>query len=111
VGGTPDAGDRFGASVAYGRGVECQESSAVAAGAPGEDVGGIADAGDVTIVSFADFGCRPRLLWAGHGLPGVRRRGAALGAAPAPAARRCPSRRGRGTGWSPPSPRPASPSD
>jgi len=35
----------------------------------------------VFIVSFADFGCRPRLLWAGHGLPGVRRRGAALGAA------------------------------
>ena len=81
VRGTPEAGDRFGASVAYGRGVQCQEAGGIAAGAPGEDVGGVANTGDLTIVSFADFGCKPRLLWAGHGLPGARRRGDALGAA------------------------------
>jgi hypothetical protein len=53
VGGTIEAGDRFGSTVAVGENLG-QDTSVVVAGTPGEDVGSAADAGAVNVVNFSD---------------------------------------------------------
>ena len=76
-----ERGDRFGAAVTGGRSFMCTETTSFAIGAPGEDLGGARDAGSVTLVEPMRFGCRPRALTRGHGLPRRPRPGDELGAA------------------------------
>jgi hypothetical protein len=77
--GYPERGDRFGASVAIGAGYYGKgEPSDLAIGAPGEDVGATSDAGTVSVYALPG-GFAPRLLYRGHGLPGARARGDAVG--------------------------------
>jgi hypothetical protein len=79
--GRPERGDRFGSAVTSGRALLCPEATSFAIGAPGEDLGRVRDAGAVTVVEPGDFGCKPRALSQGHGLPGGPERGDRLGAA------------------------------
>ena len=88
VPGSPEAGDRFGAAVAAGpvRGLTGGfPLDDVAVGAPGEDVGSLADAGSVTILVDADphFGTlSARVLLQGHaGLSGAAEAGDRFGTA------------------------------
>ncbi|MFA1547599.1 hypothetical protein [Actinomadura chokoriensis] len=53
ISGGPEAGDRFGAAVAVNRtGDESGPAPALAFGVPGEDLGGVADAGAAGVVTF-----------------------------------------------------------
>jgi FG-GAP repeat len=74
-----EPGDRFGAALIAGSSFLCTETSSVAIGAPGEDLGRARDAGSVTIIEPVKFGCRPRALARGHGFPGRPARGDELG--------------------------------
>jgi hypothetical protein len=81
---TPHAGDRFGASVVIGAALAgCQEATQWAAGAPGDDVGGLRNAGSLTIATLGSLAaqtCPALLLRAGRGLPGPAITNARLGA-------------------------------
>ena len=83
VPGRAEAGDRFGAALAYGT-FNCDERPSLAIGAPGEDIGSIKDAGSVTlrVVSrrFPSPQCT-KMLSQGSGLPGASETGDQLGAA------------------------------
>lgn len=76
VPGTAEAGDQFGASVALGT-YDCYERDRVAVGAPGEDLGGKADAGSVTL--FESDSCPATVLSQGHGLLGAAEAGDQVG--------------------------------
>ncbi|MFI7587303.1 FG-GAP-like repeat-containing protein [Spongisporangium articulatum] len=78
VPGAVEAGDRFGAAVAMGSAIFCQESVDVAVGAPGEDVGSKADAGTVTLYSLVNV-CPAKALRQGSGLNGATEAGDAVG--------------------------------
>lgn len=75
--------DRFGEAVTVGLGLACARQPSVAIGAPGEDVGTVADAGSVTVAPLADrAACWPRVLTQGaNGVGGVPEPGDHLGAA------------------------------
>ena len=76
-----EPGDHFGAAVIGGSSFLCHEATSLAIGAPGENLGSVRDAGSVTIIEPVKFGCRPRALARGHGLPGRPARDDELGAA------------------------------
>ena len=62
AGGSTEAGDHFGESIAVGENLG-QDTSVVVAGAAGEDLGAAADAGAVNIVNFSDsIPVQPRLV-------------------------------------------------
>jgi hypothetical protein len=87
VPGRTEAGDRFGSALAGGAAFLCQEDSATAVGAPGEDTGRLHDAGAVTLIEGGDItSCHSRELIQGRGLAGRahsgRRIGETLGTAP-----------------------------
>jgi hypothetical protein len=74
------AGNRFGAAVAVGAALLCQEATDIAIGAPGEDVGIKADAGSVTLISENEFStCPAKVLHQGSGLAGVTEAGDQVG--------------------------------
>jgi hypothetical protein len=78
--GTMEAGDRFGAAVAVGVALVCQESTDVAIGAPGEDVGTRKDAGVIALVPLTSFsGCSAKALRQGSGLAGAAEAGDEVG--------------------------------
>jgi FG-GAP repeat len=83
VPGVPEAGDRFGAAIAQGFGINCQEDSSLKVGAPGQDVDGVPDAGSVSLLALPAQPCDARELARGHGLAGApvagERAGASLG--------------------------------
>jgi FG-GAP repeat len=82
VPGVAEAGDRFGSSMAVGFGTFCQEESAIKAGAPGQDVDGVPDAGAVTVANVGDAEpCDSREVSRGHGLPGAPTAGEGVGTA------------------------------
>jgi FG-GAP repeat protein len=75
-----EAGDRFGAQVAAGAALLCQESDDVAVGAPGEDIGSRKDAGGITLISLTSgSGCPAKALRQGSGLAGAAETGDAVG--------------------------------
>jgi hypothetical protein len=82
VAGTVEAGDRFGGSVAAGANLG-QDTSVVAAGAPGEDIGTASSAGAVNLVQFSDT--HPviphQISQDTSGVPGVAETGDRFGAA------------------------------
>jgi hypothetical protein len=82
VPGIIEAGDRFGASVAMGVWLSCQETGDLAVGSPGEDVGKIVDAGTVTLIPLpGSTGCASQLLTQGTGgLNGSIEKGDQVGA-------------------------------
>ena len=87
VQGRAEAGDRFGAALASGASLRCQEDSAIAVGVPGEDFRGLHDAGAVALLELDPaIGCRSRELIQGRGLTGRahsgERTGTTLGIAP-----------------------------
>jgi len=87
VQGRAEAGDRFGSALATGASLRCQEDSAIAVGVPGEDFGGLHNAGAVALIELdPGIGCRSRELIQGRGLPGRphsgERTGTTLGIAP-----------------------------
>jgi hypothetical protein len=67
--GIVEAGDQFGASVALGTWLLCQESGDAAIGSPGEDVGQVVDAGSVTLMPIPGQRppCAAKLLTQGSG--------------------------------------------
>jgi hypothetical protein len=78
--GALEAGDRFGAAVAAGAALICQESVDVAVGAPGEDVGTRKDAGTIALVPLeAGTGCSATALRQGSGLAGAAESGDQVG--------------------------------
>lgn len=80
VPGVNETGDRFGAAVAVGD-LESGESGwNLWIGAPGEDVGRIADAGTVTRIGLAGSTLPTTTLASGRGLPGTVEAGDQLGA-------------------------------
>jgi hypothetical protein len=95
--GKAEPGDRFGAALSRGYRVqersgsviECDEMSSIAIGVPGEDLGGVRDAGAVILMldRFRPGNlkpgleyCPPRMFSQGHGLPGRAEAGDAVGA-------------------------------
>ena len=87
VQGRAEAGDRFGAALATGASLRCQEDSAIAVGVPGEDFRGLHNAGAVALIELdPGIGCRSRELIQGRGLSGRahsgERTGTTLGIAP-----------------------------
>jgi hypothetical protein len=78
--GTAEAGDQFGASVTYGQELSCGETFNAAVGAPGEDIGTVANAGSVTILPTGSS-CAATSLSEGSGLEGHPQTGARVGAA------------------------------
>lgn len=82
VAGTVEAGDRFGATVAAGTNLG-QDTSVVAAGAPGEDVSTASSAGAVNLVQFSDtHAVTPRQVSQdAPGVPGGAETGDRFGAA------------------------------
>jgi len=85
--GRAEAGDRFGAALASGASLRCQEDSAIAVGVPGEDFRGLHDAGAVALLELDPaIGCRSRELIQGRGLTGRahsgEQTGTTLGIAP-----------------------------
>jgi hypothetical protein len=84
VPGTPEAGDRFGAALAAGpvRGlIDGLAVADLAIGAPGEDVGSVADAGTVTVLERADPALETNVFIQGAGIPGTAEAGDRFGAA------------------------------
>ncbi|MFI7588635.1 integrin alpha [Spongisporangium articulatum] len=81
VPGKAESGDRFGASVAVGR-LICDDVVSAAIGSPGEDLGGAADAGTVTLVDAARAGksCGTVGVAQGQGAPGASETGDRFGA-------------------------------
>jgi hypothetical protein len=69
--GVVEAGDRFGAAVAAGAWLLCQEAVDVAIGAPGEDIGSHQDAGSITLDSLTDNSCPAKAIHQGSGLAGA----------------------------------------
>jgi hypothetical protein len=68
--GIVEAGDQFGASVALGTWLLCQESGDAAIGSPGEDVGKIVDGGSVTVMQIpgqTSPKCAAKVLTQGSG--------------------------------------------
>jgi hypothetical protein len=68
--GIVEAGDQFGASVALGTWLLCQESGDAAIGSPGEDVGKVVDAGSVTLMQIpgqTNTTCAAKVLTQGSG--------------------------------------------
>ena len=58
--GRPETGDRFGASLAmHTPNLTFVDNGGLAIGAPGEDIGGVRDAGAVSLAYFEDSGPRP----------------------------------------------------
>lgn len=83
VPGKAERGDRFGAALAGGTWLLCQEQSDVAVGAPGESVGTATAAGSVTLISLPTEGAActaPRVLTQRSGLPGGLAAGNRVGA-------------------------------
>ncbi|MGC3995752.1 MAG: FG-GAP repeat protein [Propionicimonas sp.] len=81
VPGVDESGDHFGAAVAVGD-LESGESGwNLWIGAPGEDVGRVADAGTVTRIGLGGSRLPNAALSSGKGLPGHAEAGDALGAA------------------------------
>jgi hypothetical protein len=78
--GKKETGDRFGAAIAVGVWLLCQESIDVAVGAPGEDVGTRPDAGTVTLITL-DGGaqCPATTVRQGSGLAGALEAGDEVG--------------------------------
>jgi hypothetical protein len=82
VPGTLRAGNRFGAAVAVGEAVNCQEETDLAAGAPGEDIGSHQDAGSITLITLTSPDrrrCPSRSLHQGSGLVGAAETGDEVG--------------------------------
>jgi hypothetical protein len=78
--GSMEAGDRFGAALAVGVGVLCQESTDVAVGVPGEDVGTRKDAGVLALIQVSgEGGCPAKALRQGSGLAGAAEAGDQVG--------------------------------
>lgn len=74
--------DRFGEAVAVGIGLACAKQPSVAVGAPGEDVGTVADAGSVAVAPIDRAACWPSVLTQGSGgVGGVPEPGDNFGAA------------------------------
>ncbi len=86
VPGTAEAGDRYGTAVVVGL-FSCSETEMFAAGAPGEDIGKIKDAGSVTVTMLPaqaqadDHHCPSVAYSQGSGLPGAAEAGDEVGAA------------------------------
>jgi hypothetical protein len=83
VPGITEAGDRFGASLAIGVWLTCQETADIAVGSPGEDVGTIVDGGTVTVIALPGStpACAAQLLTQGTGgLGGAVEKGDQVGA-------------------------------
>ena len=84
VPGAAERGDRFGAALAAGTWLLCQEQSDLAIGAPGESIGRATGAGSVTLVSSPGGGAPcspPRVLTQRRALPGGLAAGNHVGAA------------------------------
>jgi len=80
VPGALEAGDRFGAAVAVGAALTCQEAVEVAVGVPGEDIGTRADAGGIALVPLQwDFDCPATSVRQGSGLAGAAEAGDQVG--------------------------------
>jgi hypothetical protein len=77
--GSIEAGDRFGAAVAVGVALICQESTDLAVGAPGEDIGTRKNAGNVTLVTLSGDDCPARVRRQGSGLAGAAEAGDQVG--------------------------------
>ena len=79
--GKAEAGDRFGAAVASGRGILCQEYEGIAAGSPGEDLSSAKNAGTVTLIDEgAGADCKAKSRYQGQGLGGHPETGDNVGA-------------------------------
>jgi hypothetical protein len=79
--GAVEDGDRYGAALAVGVALNCQESVDVAVGAPGEAIGTRAAAGALTLVglTYDEGGCAARVLRQGSGLAGAVEAGDEVG--------------------------------
>jgi hypothetical protein len=83
VPGSSEAGDHFGASVASGIWFLTQETTDFAIGAPGEDIGSVADAGAVTLLTYGSNGkliAAKSLTQGSGGLGGTAEKGDQVGA-------------------------------
>jgi hypothetical protein len=81
VPGAAETGDRFGAAVAVGSSLLCQESNDVAVGIPGEDLGTRTDAGAIILIALSTLGsCPSKVLRQGSGLAGAAETGDQVGA-------------------------------
>jgi len=76
---TIEAGDRFGAAVAVGEALNCQEDVDLAVGGPGEDIGGHQNAGSITLIALNNRRCRSRSLHQGSSLAGAAETGDEVG--------------------------------
>jgi len=79
--GSAEAGDHFGRTIVVGENLG-QDTSVVVAGAPGEDVGAVADAGAVHVLNFSDsILVQPRQVTQNTaGIPGAAEAGDQFGA-------------------------------
>jgi hypothetical protein len=78
--GSLEAGDRFGAAVAVGVALLCQESDDVAVGAPGEDIGTRKNVGVISLIALSgEGGCPAKALRQGSGLAGAAEAGDEVG--------------------------------
>jgi len=78
--GTMERGDRFGAAVAVGAALLCQESTDVAVGVPGEDVGTRKNAGTIAVIAVGlPADCPAKALRQGSGLAGAAEAGDQVG--------------------------------
>jgi hypothetical protein len=81
VPGVAETGDRFGAAVIIGRSLLCQESTDVAVGIPGEDLGTRKDAGAIILIALSPGSdCQAKVLRQGAGLAGAAEAGDQVGA-------------------------------
>ncbi|HST80679.1 MAG TPA: VCBS repeat-containing protein [Kineosporiaceae bacterium] len=81
VPGVAETGDRFGAAVTVGLALLCQESTDVAVGIPGKDLGTRKDAGAITLIALGTPGaCPSKVLRQGSGLAGAAETGDQVGA-------------------------------
>lgn len=80
--GKAEAGDQFGAALATGTWILCQEEGDLAIGAPGESLGRVAGAGSVTVIGVRSEGtpCAAKTYTQGGGLPGQPAAGNRVGA-------------------------------
>jgi hypothetical protein len=79
--GVAETGDRFGTAVMVGKSLLCQESTDVAVGIPGEDLGTAKDAGAIILIALSPGSdCKAKVLRQGAGLAGAAETGDQVGA-------------------------------